>query len=59
MTCRKRADALARGRAFLAEGKSAQARECFVKAVDVTPAMAFQLIKVRSYLSAPRSQSRD
>ncbi|KPV75254.1 uncharacterized protein RHOBADRAFT_53255 [Rhodotorula graminis WP1] len=41
----KRADALARGRAFLAEGKGAQARECFVKAVDVTPAMAFQLIK--------------
>ncbi|GAA5848484.1 hypothetical protein JCM9279_006579 [Rhodotorula babjevae] len=41
----KRSDALARGRAFLAEGKGAQARECFVKAVDVTPAMAFQLIK--------------
>ncbi|GAA5903716.1 hypothetical protein JCM8208_006557 [Rhodotorula glutinis] len=41
----KRADALARGRAFLAEGKGGQARECFVKAVDVTPAMAFQLIK--------------
>ncbi|BGP39686.1 hypothetical protein JCM10450v2_003655 [Rhodotorula kratochvilovae] len=41
----KRSDALARGRAFLAEGKGAQARDCFVKAVDVTPAMAFQLIK--------------
>ncbi|GAA5826340.1 hypothetical protein JCM3770_000129, partial [Rhodotorula araucariae] len=41
----KRRDALARGRAFVAEGKGAQARECFVKAVDVTPAMAFQLIK--------------
>ncbi|GAA5885587.1 hypothetical protein JCM6882_007484 [Rhodosporidiobolus microsporus] len=42
---RRRADALARGRAFAAEGKGSQARECFVKAVDVTPAMAYQLIK--------------
>ncbi|GAA5970771.1 hypothetical protein JCM11641_004449 [Rhodosporidiobolus odoratus] len=42
---RKRTDALAKGRAFLAEGKASQARECFVKAVDVTPAMAYQLIK--------------
>ncbi|GAA6064700.1 hypothetical protein JCM10212_000117 [Sporobolomyces blumeae] len=42
---RRRTDALARGNAFLAEGKTSQARECFVKAVDVTPAMAYQLIK--------------
>ncbi|GAA5915634.1 uncharacterized protein JCM6883_000698 [Sporobolomyces salmoneus] len=42
---RRRNEALAKGNAFLAEGKSNQARECFVKAVDVTPAMAYQLIK--------------
>ncbi|GAA5849498.1 hypothetical protein JCM8547_000473 [Rhodosporidiobolus lusitaniae] len=42
---RRRNEALAKGRAFLAEGKASQARECFVKAVDVTPEMAFQLIK--------------
>ncbi|BGP15941.1 hypothetical protein JCM10213_003628 [Rhodosporidiobolus nylandii] len=42
---RKRTEALAKGRAFLAEGKASQARDCFVKAVDVTPAMAYQLIK--------------
>ncbi|GAA5997792.1 uncharacterized protein JCM10292_006818 [Rhodotorula paludigena] len=41
----KRQNARARGNAFLAEGKEGQARECFVKAVDVTPAMAYQLIK--------------
>lgn len=44
---RRRSDALAKGNAFRAEGKGAQARECYVKAVDVTPAMAYQLIKVR------------
>ncbi|GAA5830275.1 hypothetical protein JCM5353_005370 [Sporobolomyces roseus] len=42
---KRRNDALAKGNAFLAEGKATQARECFVKAVDVTPAMAYQLIK--------------
>ncbi|GAA5981827.1 hypothetical protein JCM10908_004624 [Rhodotorula pacifica] len=42
---KRRADALAKGNAFRAEGKGAQARECYVKAVDVTPAMAYQLIK--------------
>ncbi|KAL7341578.1 PIN domain-like protein [Rhodotorula toruloides] len=42
---KRRSDALVKGNAFLAEGKAGQARECFVKAVDVTPAMAFQLIK--------------
>ncbi|GJN89084.1 hypothetical protein Rhopal_002058-T1 [Rhodotorula paludigena] len=41
----KRQNARAKGNAFLAEGKEGQARECFVKAVDVTPAMAYQLIK--------------
>ncbi|BGP55305.1 hypothetical protein JCM8202_000618 [Rhodotorula sphaerocarpa] len=42
---RRRAEALAKGKAFRAEGRASQARECFVKAVDVTPAMAYQLIK--------------
>ncbi|GAA5878936.1 hypothetical protein JCM16303_007237 [Sporobolomyces ruberrimus] len=42
---KRRTAALAKGNAFLAEGKSTHARECFVKAVDVTPAMAYQLIK--------------
>ncbi|BGP24345.1 hypothetical protein JCM10295v2_003255 [Rhodotorula toruloides] len=42
---KRRSDALAKGNAFLAEGKAGQARECFVKAVDITPAMAYQLIK--------------
>lgn len=30
------------------EGRHSEARECFVKAVDVTPEMAYQLIKVSS-----------
>jgi predicted negative regulator of RcsB-dependent stress response len=47
---RRRNEALTRGNALLAEGKATQARECFVKAVDVTPEMAFQLIKVRTIL---------
>ena len=46
---RKRTDALAKGNAFLAEGQKGLARDCFVKGVDVTPEMAYQLIKVRAY----------
>ncbi|GAA5999053.1 hypothetical protein JCM5350_002066 [Sporobolomyces pararoseus] len=42
---RRRNEALAKGNALLAEGKTNQARDFFVKAVDVTPAMAYQLIK--------------
>lgn len=45
---KRRNDAQAKGNAFLAAGNPTRAREAFVKAVDVTPAMAFQLIKVRS-----------
>ncbi|KAF8921128.1 PIN domain-like protein [Mucidula mucida] len=41
----KREEALAKGRALHAQGKQAQAREAFVKCVDVTPQMAFQCIK--------------
>jgi 5'-3' exonuclease len=39
------------------EGRHAEARECFVKAVDVTPEMAFQLIKVRLTSTAPHESS--
>ncbi|GAA5992168.1 hypothetical protein JCM5350_002559 [Sporobolomyces pararoseus] len=42
---KRRNEALAKGNALLAEGKANQARDFFVKAVDVTPAMAYQLIK--------------
>ena len=45
----KREENLARGKAFLAQGKHSQARECFIKCVDVTPQMAFQFIKVCSF----------
>jgi len=44
----RRADALAKAKGLMAEGKAAQAREHFVKACDVTPEMAYQLIKVRA-----------
>lgn len=39
-----------RGLALSAQGRHSEARECFVKAVDVTPEMAYQLIKVRVQL---------
>ncbi|KAJ7468062.1 PIN domain-like protein [Mycena latifolia] len=41
----KRAEHLALGKALAAQGKSSQAREHYVKCIDVTPQMAFQLIK--------------
>jgi hypothetical protein len=44
---RRRTENLARANAFAAEGKHTQAREYFSKCIDVTPEMAFQLIKVR------------
>ncbi|KAK4704526.1 exonuclease 1, partial [Phenoliferia sp. Uapishka_3] len=47
---KKRSDALKKGNAFLAEGQKGLARDCFVKGVDVTPEMAYQLIK---YIVAP------
>lgn len=42
-----RAQNLARGQALAARGQKAAARDCFCKCVDITPQMAFQLIKVR------------
>ncbi|KAK9898654.1 hypothetical protein P389DRAFT_167192 [Cystobasidium minutum MCA 4210] len=41
----RRDEALAKAKALVLQGKHAQARECYVKAVDVTPQMAYQLIK--------------
>jgi exonuclease-1 len=50
ITNRRRKDALSKGNALLAEGKKSQARDCFVKGVDVTPEMAYQLIKVSLFV---------
>lgn len=47
----RREESLARGNALTAQGKHSQARECYVKCVDITPQMAYQLIKA-SYASA-------
>jgi exonuclease-1 len=43
----KREESLARGNALAAKGKHYQAREFYLKSIDVTPQMAFQFIKVR------------
>jgi len=43
---KRREENLARGKQFAAQGKQSQARDCFVKCVDVTPQMAYQFIKV-------------
>lgn len=47
----RRDENLARANALAAQGKHSQAREYYVKCVDVTPQMAYQLIKVRTRLS--------
>lgn len=39
----------AKGNQYLKEGNTQAARECFQKAVDITPEMAFNLIKVIEY----------
>jgi len=44
----RREENRARGNALAAQGKHTQAREYYCKCVDVTPQMAFQLIKVRA-----------
>ncbi|TFK38046.1 PIN domain-like protein [Crucibulum laeve] len=54
----KRDESLARGNALAAQGKHSQARECYIKCVDVTPQMAYQFIKALkaenvSYVVAP------
>ena len=45
---KRRDENLARANELAAQGKHTQAREYYVKCVDVTPQMAFQLIKVCS-----------
>ncbi|TFY56272.1 hypothetical protein EVJ58_g7740 [Rhodofomes roseus] len=42
---KRRDENLARANAFAAQGKHTQAREYYVKCIDVTPQMAYQLIK--------------
>ena len=46
----RREENLSRANALAAQGKHSQAREYYVKCVDVTPQMAYQLIKVRTLL---------
>ena len=43
---KKRDEGLARGNALAAQGKHREAREYYAKCMDVTPQMAFQVIKV-------------
>ena len=43
---------LARGLSYLKDGNSRAAHNCFVKAVDVTPEMAFEVIKVGCWRAA-------
>ena len=47
---KRREENLSRANALAAQGKHSQAREYYVKCVDVTPQMAYQLIKVRTSL---------
>ncbi|KAJ7031997.1 hypothetical protein C8F04DRAFT_1108860 [Mycena alexandri] len=49
----KRAEHLALGNALAAQGKTSQAREHYVKCIDVTPQMAFQFIKALRAESVP------
>ncbi|EJU02298.1 PIN domain-like protein, partial [Dacryopinax primogenitus] len=42
---KSRAEALAQARELLAKGKASEAREFYVKALDITPEHAFQVIK--------------
>lgn len=49
----KREENLARANALAVQGRHGQAREYYVKCVDVTPQMAFQFIKVSDIFCAP------
>ena len=49
---KRRDENLSRANVLAAQGKDSAAREYYVKCVDVTPQMAYQLIKVR--VSTPR-----
>lgn len=43
---RSRADHLARAKSYEAQGRMKDARDAYTKCVDITPEMAYQLIKV-------------
>lgn len=43
---RSRADNLARAKSLESQGRRSDARDAYTKCVDITPEMAFQLIKV-------------
>ena len=45
---KKREENLAKAEALAARGRHSQAREYYLKCVDVTPQMAYQFIKVRT-----------
>lgn len=42
----RREESLTKGKALMAQGKASEAREHFIKSIDVTPQMAAQLMKV-------------
>ncbi|OBZ67329.1 Exodeoxyribonuclease 1 [Grifola frondosa] len=50
---KRRDENLSRANAFAAQGKHSQAREFYVKCIDVTPQMAYQLIKALKAESVP------
>jgi exonuclease 1 len=52
----KRDENLAKANLLASQGKHTQAREFYMKCVDVTPQMAYQLIKVGRVFNSP-SQS--
>ena len=52
----RREEALARANALAAQGQHTRAREHYVKCVDVTPQMAYQLIKVRISSAIQKSE---
>lgn len=54
---RSRADHLARAQAFEAQGRRKDARDAYTKCVDITPEMAYQLIKVSSVEGESSSQA--
>lgn len=43
---RSRADHLAKAQSLESQGRLKEARECYTKCLDITPEMAYQLIKV-------------
>ena len=46
MRLRSRAENLARAQSLESQGRKREARDCYAKCLDITPEMAYQLIKV-------------